>query len=554
LATAKHFAVHGQPEGGRNTAPGNYSERVIRETFLVPFRAAVQKAHVGSIMASYNEIDGVPAHVNHWLLEKVLRKEWGFRGYVTSDGGGLQMLVNTHHVAADNEEAARKALAAGVDYDLSDGSIYRTLIEQVREGKASEREVDRAVARILAAKFRLGLFENPYVDPDYAARITNSPGHRQLALKAAQKAIVLLKNDGNLLPLDLKKIKSVAVIGPNAADVHLGGYSREPAHGVSILEGIRSRMGTAVKVLFAEGCKITAAKKQGWSAWYEDSVPLPDPTEQLASIKTAVDVARQADVVILVVGENETTNREAWSEEHRGDRDSLDLFGFQEQLVKAIMETGKPTVMILVNGRPLSINFAAAHVPAILEGWYLGQEGGTAAAQVLFGDVNPGGKLPITFPRSVGQLPAYYNYKPSANRSHIYTSREPLFPFGFGLSYTTFRFENLRVVPEVIGQAETATVRVDLINTGNREGDEVPQLYINQRVSSLTRPIKELRGFRRVSLRPGEKTTVEFTLTPDALSMLDVNMDPAVEPGVFDILVGPSSAQTTTVPLTVVKK
>lgn len=553
MATAKHFAAHGQPEGGRNTAPVNISERILRESFLVPFQAAVQEAHVGSIMASYNEIDGIPNHVNRWLLDDVLQQEWGFQGYVTSDGNGLQMLVETHHVAADKADAARKALAAGVDFDLSDGSVFATLVDQVREGKVPESEVDRAVARVLAAKFRLGLFENPYVDPDYAERITNSPEHQKLALKTAQKAIVLLKNEGNLLPLDLKKIKTVAVIGPNAADVHLGGYSRAPAHSVSILEGIRSRAGSGVNVVYSEGCKITVGR-QGWRAWYDDKVEPPDPKTQLASIQAAADVARKADVAIVVVGENESTNREAWSENHLGDRDSLDLAGFQDQLIKAVVETGTPTVVLLINGRPLSVNYAAEHVPAILEGWYLGQEGGTAAANVLFGDVNPGGKLPVTFPRTVGQLPDYYDHKPSRNRSYVLADSRPLFPFGHGLSYTTFRFDNLRVEPATIGQSGTATVRVDVTNTGNRDGDEVPQLYIHQRVSSVTRPVMELRGFRRVSLKPGEKATVEFPLTPDALSMLDLNMNKVVEPGVFDIMVGPSSAQTTSVQLQVVAK
>jgi len=553
LATAKHFAAHGQPEGGRNTAPANYSERVIRETFLVPFQAAIQEAQAGSVMASYNEIDGIPNHVNRWLLDKVLRQEWGFQGYVTSDGGGLQMLVETHHVAADKADAARQALAAGVDFDLSDGSVFATLVDQVREGRVPESEVDRAVARVLAAKFRLGLFENPYVDPDYAQRVTNSPEHQKLALKAAQKSVVLLKNEGNLLPLDLKKIKTIAVSGPNAADVHLGGYSREPAHSVSILEGIRSRVGSGVNVLYSEGCKITTGR-QGWRAWYDDKVETPDAKTQLASIQAAAQVARKADVAIVVVGENESTNREAWSENHLGDRDSLDLAGFQEQLIKAIVETGTPTVVLLINGRPLSVNYAAEHVPAILEGWYLGQEGGTAAANVLFGDVNPGGKLPITFPRSVGQLPDFYNHKPSRNRSYVLADSRPLFAFGFGLSYTSFRFENLHVEPTTIGQNGTATVHVDVTNTGNRDGDEVPQLYVHQRVSSVTRPVMELKGFRRVSLKAGEKTTVEFRLTPDELSMLDVNMNRVVEPGVFDIMVGPSSAQTTSVQLQVVAK
>jgi beta-glucosidase len=553
LATAKHYAVHSEPEGGRNTAPGNYSERIIRESFFMPFRAAVQEAHVGSIMASYNEIDGIPAHINHWLLDRVLRQEWAFQGYVTSDGGGLQMLVNTHHVAADNAETARLALAAGVDFDLSDGSVYRTLLDQVREGKVPESEVDRAVSRILAAKFRLGLFENPYVDPDYAQRITNSPEHRKLALQAAQEAIVLLKNDGDLLPLDLKKLKTVAVIGPNAADVHLGGYSRDPAHSVSILQGIRDRVEPGVKVVYSEGCKITTGI-QGWRAWYENKVEVPDPKSQLESIQAATEVARKADVAIVVVGENESTNREAWSEQHLGDRDSLDLIGYQDQLIKSIVETGTPTVVFLINGRPLSINYAAAHVPAILEGWYLGQEGGTAAANVLFGDVNPGGKLPITFPRSVGQLPDYYDHKPSRNRSYLLTNSRPLFPFGYGLSYTTFRFESLRVEPAEIGTGGTATVRVDVTNTGIREGDEVAQMYIHQQVSQVTRPVMELRGFRRVSLKPGEKITVEFQLTPDSLRLLNVDMHWVVEPGVVDIMVGPNSVQTTSIPLRVVAK
>jgi len=553
MATAKHFAAHGQPEGGRNTAPTNYSEREIREAFLVPFQAAVEEAQVGSVMASYNEINGVPSHINRWLLDQVLRQEWGFRGYVTSDGGGLQMLVQTHQVAADFAEAARKSLAAGVDFDLSDGSVFTTLVEQVREGKIPESEVDLAVSRVLAAKFRLGLFENPYTDPDYAQRMTNGPEHKQLALQVAQEAIVLLKNDGNLLPLDLKKLKMIAVIGPNAADVHLGGYSRDPGPGnqVSILDGIRQRAGASAKVVYAEGCKITTGK-QGWAAWYENEVKFPDPKADEATIRQAAELARKAEVAIVVVGENESTNREAWSEEHLGDRDSLDLIGSQTQLVKAIVETGTPTVVLLINGRPLSINYVKEHVPAIVEGWYLGEQGGTAAANVLFGDVNPGGKLPVSFPRSVGQLPDYYNHKPSRNRSYVGAENGPLFPFGFGLSYTKFRFDNLRVEPAVIGAGATATASVEITNTGGREGDEVAELYIHQRVASVTRPVMQLRGFQRVSLKPGEKQTVKFVLTPDSLSMLDMDMHRVVEPGTFDIMVGPSSAETSTVPLRVV--
>jgi beta-glucosidase len=550
LATAKHFAVHGQPEGGTNTAPGNYSERIIRENFLVPFQAAVQEARVGSVMASYNEIDGVPSHINHWLLDRVLRQEWGFNGYITSDGEGLQMLVGTHHVAYNNADAARQGLAAGVDYDLSDGTVYSTLVDQVKRGIVPESEVDRAVARILETKFRLGLFDNPFVDPDYAERVNNSPEHRQLALDAARKVIVLLKNETNLLPLDLNKLKTIAVIGPNAADVHLGGYSRDPGFGISVLDGIRARVGSKATVLYAEGCKITTAP-QGFRGWWANDVQLVDPQTQQASIKEAVDAARKSDVAILVVGENESTNREAWAENHRGDRDSLDLLGAQNDLVKAVVETGKPTIVLLINGRPLSINYIAEKVPAILEGWYLGEEGGAAVADVIFGDVNPGGKLPITFPHSVGDLPDFYNHKPSDNRSYEFSTRQPLFPFGYGLSYTTFKFDNLHVEPAQILSNGTAKVSVDLTNTGAREGDEVPQLYIHQRIASVTQPVMQLKAFERVTLKPGEKRTVEFTVTPEMLSILNVDMHRVVEPGIFDLMVGPGSGKTSTVKLTV---
>ena len=552
LATMKHFAAHGQPESGTNIAPANYSEREIRETFLVPFKAAVQEAHVGSVMASYNEIDGVPSHVNAWLLKDVLRKEWGFDGYVTSDGGGLQNLIDPHHVAADNAEAARKALAAGVDYDLSDGSVFRTLVEQVKQGKVAEADLDRAVAGVLAAKFRLGLFENPYVDPEYAARVTNSREHQALALEVAQKAVVLLKNDGDLLPLDAKKLKTLAVIGPDAKDVHVGGYSRDAGRGVSLLDGIRARVGPDVRVLYAEGCRITPGK-QGWEGWYEDGTQLADARDQEASLRAAEAAARRADAAIVVVGETEATNREAWSESHLGDRDSLDLLGAQDELVRRVVETGTPTVVFLLNGRPLSIVDVKERAPAILEGFYLGQEGGTAAASVLFGDVNPGGKLPITFPRSVGQLPAFYDHKPSRSRSYLFTSREPLFPFGHGLSYTRFRFDDARVEPSWIRPGEATTVKVDVTNAGPRAGDEVVQAYVHQRVASVTRPVMQLAAFRRVHLLPGERTTVELRIGSESMALLGPDMKAVVEPGVFDVMVGPSSAETTSVSLHVEK-
>lgn len=550
MATAKHFAVHGMPEGGTNTAPGNYSERVIRENFLVPFEAAVREAHVGSVMASYNEIDGVPSHANHWLLDKVLRQEWGFDGYISSDDNGLQMLALGHHVAHDLAEAARMGLSAGVDFDVSDFPIYPGLVQQVKAGTVSITEVDRAVSRVLAAKFRLGLFDHPYVDPDYAERIVNSPEHRQLALEAARKSLVLLKNEKNLLPLDLNKMKTIAVIGPNAADVHLGGYSRDPGFGISILDGIKTRVAGKARVIYAQGCKITTAP-EGYRGWWADNVQLVDPKTQQDSIKTAVAAARASDVAILVVGENESTNREAWSEQHRGDRDSLDLLGAQNELVKAVVETGKPVIVLLINGRPLSINYIAENVPAIFEGWYLGEMGGQAFAEALFGDINPGGKLPITFPHTVGALPDFYNHKPSDDRSYEFSTRKPLFAFGSGISYTTFKFDNLRVEPKQILSGGVAKVSVDITNTGSRQGDGVAELYLHQRVASVTQPVMKLTGFERITLKPSEKRTVNFTVTPAMLAIWNIDMHRLVEPGVFDLMVGPSSDQTSAVRLTV---
>jgi beta-glucosidase len=448
LATAKHFTAHGAPEDGRNTAPVNVAERTLREDFLLPFRAAVEQGRVGSIMASYNEINGVPDHINRWLLTDVLRREWGFNGYITSDGNGLQMLVDRHHSAANFADAARLALHAGVEYDLSNGAVYHTLLAQVKDGRISEAAIDRAAADVLAAKFRLGLFDHPYVNVNAAAHALNTPAHQRLALQAAREAMVLLKNQNGLLPLSLEKYKTIAVIGPDAAQVHLGGYSRQPFHEVSVLQGIRNLVGKRARVLYSEGCEITTdvnAKTPGWLAWYHNGYHLPNPAEQKKEMAAAVDVARQSDVVILVIGENESIDREAWSLQHLGDRDHLSLFGDQSKLVRDIVATGKPVVVLLINGRPITINYIAKHVPAIVEAWYPGQEGGTAAAEVLFGQYNPGGKLPITFPHTVGDLPDFYNHKPSVVVPWIGTSGKPLYPFGYGLSYTTFKFSHLRL-------------------------------------------------------------------------------------------------------------
>jgi beta-glucosidase len=554
IACAKHYAVHGQPEGGLNAAPGNISERVIREEFLLPFQSAVMQAGVGAVMAAYNEVDGVPGHLNRWLLQTILREEWGFQGFVTSDGFGVPQLMIPHYVAEDQDQAARLAIEAGVDCEVPEGVCYPTLVEQVSSEVVAMETIDRAVGRILRAKVLLGLLdEEPYVDPDQAERVANSSGHRKLALKAAQEAVVLLKNGGDLLPLDTKSIRSIAVIGPNAGDLHLGGYSEDPGRGTSVYEGIHAKAGDQVRVTYAEGCHITVGP-QGYAAWWQDEVSLGDPADDTPRIAEAVQLAREADVAILVIGGNEATCREGWWFDHIGDRDDLNLLGRQEELVRAVLATGTPTIVILINGRPLTINLIAENVPAILECWYLGQETGTAVSDVLFGDVNPSGKLPITFPRSVGQLPVYYYHKPSAKRGYLFAKTEPLYPFGHGLSYTTFAYDNLRLTPETIGVDGQATVQVDVTNAGERAGDEIVQLYIRDQVSSVTRPVKALKGFHRISLEAGETKTVEFLLTPDLLAFLNQEMAWQVEPGLFSVMVGSSSERLDTVTLEVIAR
>jgi beta-glucosidase len=550
MATAKHFAVHGQPEGGINVSPGNYSERVVREYFLKPFEVAVKEGHVRTVMASYNEIDGIPSHSNKHLLDDILRHEWNYDGTIVSDYFGITDLLNLHHVAANKEDAARMALDAGVEIELPFEDAYPSLIDQVHQGKVPEAAIDRAVSHLLRDKFEAGLFENPYVDPDYAEKLVNNTDHQRLALRAAHESIVLLKNQNGLLPLDKGKYKRIAVIGPNAADLHLGGYSNQPGRGVSLLQGIKDKVGSSSEVLYSEGCKITETLPD----WDADKVVLGDPALNAKRIQDAVAVAKRSDFVILALGENEQTSREAWAKDHLGDRDSLDLLGNQDDLVKAVLAVGKPVVVYLQHGRPNSINYIAENVPAILDGWYLGQEGGTAIADVIFGDYNPGGKLPITVPRSVGQLPDYYYQKPSAKRGFLGTSVLPLFPFGWGLSYTSFKYENLRLTPETMGPEGTATVSVDVTNTGKRSGAEVAQLYIRDEVSSVTRPVKELRGFQRITLEPGKTETVKFTLGPDELSFLNREMHRVVEPGSFKIMIGGNSVDLIESKLSVVSR
>ncbi|MGO9109214.1 MAG: glycoside hydrolase family 3 N-terminal domain-containing protein [Thermoguttaceae bacterium] len=541
IATLKHFAAHGQPESGTNCAPVNVSERILREVFLYPFKQALQKGGAISVMASYNEIDGVPSHANKWLLRDILRKEWGFKGYVVSDYFAIRELHERpelfgNHLAEDVRQAAQLAVQAGVNIELPDPDCYPHIVGLVRKGVVKESLIDELVAPMLAWKFRLGLFEDPYVDPAAAERIVGCEAHRELALQAARETITLLKNEGTLAPLDPHKIRTIAVIGPNADRRMLGGYSGVPKHYTTLLQGIRDRVGPSVSVLHHEGCKITIN-----GSWQQDEVTPSNPEEDCKSIADAVKVAQMADVVILAIGENEQTSREAWALNHLGDRASLDLVGLQDQLVDAIAATGRPIVAVLFNGRPISICNVAAKVPVIFECWYLGQETGRALAEALFGDISPGGKIPITVPRSVGHIPAYYNYKPAARRGYLFDDVTPLYAFGFGLSYTQFHFGKPRLKKSIIGKSEATAVLVDVENTGPRVGDEVVQMYIRDKVSSVTRPVKELKGFQRVTLAPGETKTITLEITPEHLAFYDIDMEYAVEPGVFEIMVGSSS-------------
>lgn len=541
-ATLKHFCGHGQPEGGLNQAPANYSERVLREFHMLPFKMVIENANPMAVMPSYNEIDGKPSHNNNWLLQTVLRGEWAYKGMIVSDYDGISQLFEKHLVAKDKKEAAMKAFNSGVQYEFPIGNYFNYLIELVQEGKVKQADIDTAVYRVLILKFHLGLFENPYVDLDNAIKISKDPKSRELALKAAHESIVLLKNENNLLPLQKGKFKKIAVVGPCANNVFTGGYSGEPYQKVTIVDGLKNKVGNSAEILFAQGCKIVNNIDISFSNWQADKPEFTSHDENLKLINEAVAIARQAEVVVLALGETDHLCREAWSKTHLGDNMTLDLFGDQDELVKAIMATGKPVIVYLMNGRPLSINYIAKNVPAIIEGWYLGQETGTAVADILFGDVNPSGKLTITITQSVGQIPIYYNHKPSAQfQNYISQEALPLFPFGYGLSYTKFIYNNLKFSADKIKTGESVEVMVDVTNSGKMKGDEIVQLYISDKVASVTRPIMELKGFERITLESGQTKTIIFIVDKTKLAFWDYDMKYTVEPGEFDILVGKSS-------------
>ncbi|HKE93386.1 MAG TPA: glycoside hydrolase family 3 N-terminal domain-containing protein, partial [Povalibacter sp.] len=535
FATLKHMTGHGQPESGTNTAPANISQRVLREVFFPPFRAAIERGHAQAVMPSYNEIDGIPSHANRWLLQDILRGEMRFEGAVVSDYTAIRELTDIHHLEPDQLHAAARALKAGVNVDFPEGESYVLLPKALEQGLVTQAAIDDAVRHMLRLKFLAGLFEQPYADAKYAQAITGNAEARALALQAAHESVVLLKNNG-VLPLRAGSLKTLAVIGPHAATVDLGGYSAVPKQTVSLVDGIRAKVGDKVKVVTAEGVKIVDS-----GDWYTDQSELADPAANRERIRKAVQVAQDADVIVLAIGGSSAVFREGWAKTHLGDRATLDLIGEQHELADAMFALGKPVVVVLTNGQPLAIGDVIGKSSATVEGWYLGQEGGTAMADILFGDANPGGKLPVTVPRSVGQLPMFYNQKPSAHRGYIFDSKEPLFPFGFGLSYTTFEIGTPRLSATRIGVDDSVAVSVDVRNTGAMAGDEVVQLYVRDVVSSITRPVRELKGFRRITLKPGESTTVEFTLGKSAFAFWNEQMQYAVEPGEFQIMAGPNS-------------
>lgn len=545
VATLKHMTGHGQPESGTNVGPSNISERILREVFFPPFEQIVKRTNVLSLMASYNEIDGIPSHANPWLLNDVLRGEWNFKGGVVSDYEGIDDLERLHHVEPNLKSAAVRALKSGVDFDLPDGRAFKFLPEALKEGLITQADIDKAVRRMLVIKFSAGLFETPYADADYAEQITDNTEARALALEAAHKSVVLLKNDG-ALPLDANKLSKIAVIGPNAAAVRLGGYSDVPTRVITMLDGMKAHVGDKAEIIYHEGVKLTSK-----GDWWTDEIILADRDENLRMIEEAKLAAADSDVIVMFIGGSEATSREGWSKDHLGDRTDIELVGEQEELVNAMYALGKPVVIVLINGKPLGVDEIEPSAAAIVEGWYLGQEGGTAMADILFGKVNPSGKLPVTIARDVGQLPMVYNHKPSALRGYLFDTTKPLYPFGFGLSYTNFDISTPTLSSSTITRNGSVIVSATVKNTGKRSGDEVVQLYIRDKVSSVTRPVKELRGFERVKLAAGQSVTVNFELGTEDFRFWDKNMKRTVEAGEFDIMVGPNSVDLKNVVLTV---
>jgi beta-glucosidase len=509
VSEPKHFAAHGSPDGGANTSPVHMGERELRSIMLRGFEPAIREGHAMGVMAAYHEIDGIPITADPFLLKQVLRQEWNFQGFVLSDLGAIKRLYVDHRVAASPKDASCMAIRSGVDmqfYDFDHDVFQKALVECVQEGTLSSADLDRAVRSVLRVKFSLGLFDHPLVDPELNARVNRSSDHLALSLESARQSMTLLRNEGNLLPLS-RSVRHIAVIGPNGDVARYGDYEKEEngLH-ISVLEGIRKLL-PQTAVSFDSGKDIPAA----------------------------VAAAKDADVVILALGEWQGVSGEGF------DRTSLDLPGNEEPLLEAVAATGKPVVLVLENGRPLAIGWAKDHVPAILEAWYPGEFGGQAIAETLFGDNNPAGRLTITFPRSTGQLPDFYNFDPSRTHKYVDDDGQPLFPFGFGLSYTTFRYDHLSVQAPAPQSKDDIRITVDVTNTGSRDGDETAQLYLREDVSSVETPERSLKGFSRIHLKPQETRTVTFRVPQDQLAVWNAAGHWAIEPGKYTVWAGGSS-------------
>ncbi len=546
MATAKHFVAYGIPQSGINIAPAVIGERDLRSLHMPPFEAAVKEANIYSIMPGYHEIDGIPVHASSWLLNDVLRKEWGFEGYVFSDYTAIEMLQNFHHTAADKKETALQAIQAGVDLEAPSQYAYGELKNLVESGALDEAVVDRAVKRILLAKIKAGLFDRPFKVPANRESSIHTPEHIQHARKMAEESIVLLQNHQNLLPLDPDKLKSIAVIGPNADQVQFGDYSvtKSNDYGVTLLQGMRDLVGNKTKITYARGCGITDLDKSGF--------------------EEAIEVAERSDVVVLAIGGTSIIySGIGWGNDQLDkhntcgegmDRTTLDPPGVQSDLIRAIEATGKPVVLVMIHGRPYSIPWEKENLPAIVEAWYPGEEGGHALASVLFGEVNPSGKLPLSVPRSVGHIQSVYDHKPSGRgyyhkpgtpeqpgRDYVFSTPDPLYCFGHGLSYTQFEYSNLHIESKNLSEGQSFHVSLEVKNIGNRRGKEVVQLYLNDKVSSVTTPVKLLKGFQKIDLQPGGSKRVEFTIDFEDLALWNRSFFKVVEPGTFEVMIGSSS-------------
>lgn len=545
-STLKHFAVYSVPKGGRDGAARtdpHVAPREMYQIYLYPFRRVIQEAHAMGVMSSYNDWDGQPITGSYYFLTELLRQKFGFNGYVVSDSEAVEYLYSKHHLAGDIKEAVRQAIEAGLNVRTNftmPQTYIMPLRELVSEGKVSMKTLDSRVADVLRVKFKLGLFDDPYVkDPKAADKIVHTAKDQAMGLQMNRESMVLLKNANNVLPLNKSAIKKILVTGPLAAETNYAISRYGPSHNpvTNVVDGIKNYVGNAAQVNYVKGCDIIDA------TWPESEIiETPLTAQEQVGIDSAVNQAKQSDVVIAVVGEDVDRVGESLS------RTGLNLPGRQLKLIQALQATGKPVVMVMINGQPLTVNWENKYVPAILEAWFPGPESGKVIAETLFGDNNPGGKLSITFPKTTGQIEFNFPFKPGsqagqggANSWGKTSVNGALYPFGFGLSYTTFDFSNLQVSPEKEHQQGDIKVMVDVTNTGQRKGDEVVQLYLKQEISDVTTYEYDLRGFERISLNPGEKKTVEFTLHPDDLAILDKNMNWTVEPGKFQVMIGNSS-------------